>query len=149
MELIKMNEKDFYLDDFEYYHSDLKEFDSKKNKQKPYQRIKLIGTFSRSYLLTILILDNIDTSRLISIRSMCNSCYNLKYVSLKKWNVRSLINCDYCFANCPKLEIIEIEWENINSKINCFMSLYNTNPLIISNTDFKFDKFSPYPCVLY
>ena len=144
-----MNEKDFYLDEYEYYHSTIEEFDSNKNKPKLYQRIKLIGTFSRSYLLNTLILDNIDTSKLFSMRSMCNSCYNLKYVSLKGWNVKSLINCDYCFANCPKLEIIEIEWENINSKINCFMSLYKTNPIIISNNEFKFNKNTSYPCVLY
>ena len=108
----------------------------------------LIACFSRCSLLVEVVLDDVDTSKLVSIRSICNSCPNLERVSMKNWNVQNLVNCDYAFANCPCLKLIEIEWENLNPRINCFMTLFNSNPAILSNTDFKFDlnSESPYLC---
>ena len=185
--------KPFYLNSYQFYHSDLKEFNSKtfndfsrsdsetiqfqltrsdskdfdqvqnhseKLKdysedfeqvkiEKPFQRIELIATFSKSFLLTTLILDDVDVSRLHSMRSMCKYCVNLKTVSLKNWHVPALINCDYCFSECENLEVIEIEWLEINPKINCYRSLFKCPAAVLSNSDFKFNCNFSLPIPLY
>lgn len=122
--------------------------DLKDEQSKIIRSIKFIATFSNSYILTTLILDNIDTSKLVSIRSMCSNCINLKYVSMKNWNVQRLVNCDFAFSNCSKLLIIEINWKNINNNINCYMTLRKCPAIVISD-NFKFNINNTTPMTLF
>ena len=144
---------------YQFYNSDLKEFiydsykkdnneldDIEKYVKKKHIKIKFIATFSKCYLLHNLILDNIDVSKLTSIRSLCSDCKNLSYISMKNWYVKKLINCDFCFSKCYNLKIIEIEWYDINEHINCFMTLFESNPFIISNSEFRFNINTSHQC---
>lgn len=103
--------------------------------QKP---LSMISCFNSSKI-RILILDGIDMRWCTSIRSICNGCKNLRLVSMKKWFVPRLLNCDFAFANCPSLELVDIDWEDIRDDINCFMTFYESSPKIISASSFTFN----------
>ena len=134
---------------FKYYHSSISEYDISKDKSPQIIPKSLTATFSCAKSLKHLVLDNLNTENLVSIRSMCSNCYCLEYVRMLGWNVKRLINCDFCFANCPNLLIVEIKWEHVRSDINCYMSMYNSPCVKVISEDFTFNKNTEKPCSMY
>lgn len=138
------------LFNYGYYGSKLREFPDKE--KGPFEiRISkcLIACFSNCHRLTVVNLDNVDTSRLVSIRSLFSNCINLRQVSMVGWDVSCLRNCDFAFSMCINLDTIVIEWYNISENVNCFMTLYECSPKITSNTMFKFNINTDSPCPFY
>lgn len=134
---------------FKYYRSTISEYDIHKDESPTSIPKSLTATFSCAKSLTYLILDNLNTENLVSIRSMCSNCYRLEYVRMLGWNVNRLINCDFCFANCPNLLTVEIDWNNVRSDINCFMSTFNSPLVKVISEGFAFDSNTEKPCSLY
>lgn len=134
---------------FKYYRSSISEYDISKDESPPTIPKTLTATFSYANSLRYLILDNLNTENLVSIRSMCSNCYYLEYVRMLGWDVKRLINCDFCFANCPNLLTVEIEWKHIRDDINCFLSMYNSPCVKVISEEFAFNKNTEKPCPLY
>lgn len=134
---------------FKYYRSSISEYDIRKDESPPSIPKSLTATFSYANSLKYLILDNLNTENLVSIRSMCANCDCLESVRMLGWNVKRLVNCDFCFANCPNLLTVEIEWNHIRTDINCFMSIFNSPCVKVISEDFAFDKNTEKPCPMY
>ena len=103
------------------------------------------GLFKGLTSLESIKLQNIHSSKVISMESMFENCTSLESVDLSEIDITSLINMNNLFSGCSSLKVIDfsnLNMENITSSSNIFNGLTNFEYIILTNTKLSDQLFS-------